>query len=229
VSAVPDDGIAGYRELLRYGAVRISTAELASGASEIVVVQKQPLPEFYGDDGIYLCAEFANWSSDASSVLRFTRRYGSLLSFQEHGKRHIFSIAEWKKRQDEVRHLWSLSVSLAENGYRNSVFGFETIKVESGEDFGCTPEKLVYRTKSLFRFIWVEFHCIPIDRVRLCRANCNTPYFVATHLGQQYCSDVCARTAQRASKKNWWKNSGPEWRRNRLRRAKVIKKLGGEK
>lgn len=206
-------------------------AELAPGSMEIVVTPKNPLPEYCGQDDLYLCAEFANWPSDANQVLRFTRQYGSLGPFREDNEQYVFSIADWRTSQQKLRRLWEVSVDAAERlGNRNRDFGIETFKVETGEDFFWTREKLVYRTKSLFRFIWIEFHCIPLDRLRKCAdKDCKTPYFVAPHLGQRYCSDLCARSAQREAKKNWWQNCGTAWRHNRIKKQKRARKSGGRR
>lgn len=207
----------------------MSSAELISGGLEVAAIPKEPLSEFRGEHDLYLCAEFANWPSDASGVLRFTRHYGILTASIESRGQFTFAIADWIDRQNRLRRLWDLSVNLAERlEHRNHAFGLETFQVENGEDFFLTLEGLVYRVKSLFRFIWIEFHCIPLDRLRKCRAgDCTTPYFVAKHLGQRYCSDICARSGQREWKKNWWKKRGAAWRHARGKKRKKRKKRDG--
>jgi hypothetical protein len=39
-----------------------------------------------------------------------------------------------------------------------------------------------------------------------------TPYYLATKVGQKYCSETCARPAQQAAKKKWWDEHGTGWR-----------------
>jgi hypothetical protein len=46
-------------------------------------------------------------------------------------------------------------------------------------------------------------------------ADCPAPYFFAARHGQKYCSEECARPAQREFKNNWWKEHGPAWRASR--------------
>ncbi len=243
-----------FRKISIVALADVAAAELGPEGQEICVLPKAPASEFHGKDGEYLCAEFANWASDSQEVLRFTRRYGSLTGPPESGhwitesdgrlryvrpdgtysdppvplRQFSFSIENWKNYQNRLRRLWDMSCYSAEGGNRNVTFGIETIQVEDGEDFFWTPKKLVYRTRCLFRFIWIEFHCIPLDRLRKCGSkDCKTPYFVAKHLGQRYCSDICARSAQREWKKEWWKNRGTEWRRSRLKKSQKTKKRGG--
>jgi hypothetical protein len=43
-------------------------------------------------------------------------------------------------------------------------------------------------------------------------AECPAPYFFPIRKGQKYCSETCAAPAQRAFKKNWWRDNGTAWR-----------------
>lgn len=49
---------------------------------------------------------------------------------------------------------------------------------------------------------------------------CLTPYFFATRQSQKYCSDACAKPAQREFKRKWWAEHGEEWRAKRKKAAK---------
>ncbi len=49
---------------------------------------------------------------------------------------------------------------------------------------------------------------------------CHTPYFLATKLGQRFCSSPCARPAQQEAKRRWWTNHGAEWRTHRRKHDK---------
>jgi hypothetical protein len=59
------------------------------------------------------------------------------------------------------------------------------------------------------------------DRMRVCgNSECPAPYFVASRRSQKYCTEVCAKPAQRAHKRAWWKEHGDEWRNRRTGRQK---------
>jgi len=56
------------------------------------------------------------------------------------------------------------------------------------------------------------------DRMAVCgNAECAAPYFIATRETQKYCGEDCAAPAQRAYKRNWWKQHGKEWSKERKR------------
>jgi hypothetical protein len=44
---------------------------------------------------------------------------------------------------------------------------------------------------------------------------CFTPYFFASRRNQKYCSDACAKPAQREFKRQWWAEHGEKWRATR--------------
>jgi hypothetical protein len=69
-----------------------------------------------------------------------------------------------------------------------------------------------------------------VGRMRICkRKDCQTPYYIWSPKRRNYCSDVCAREAQRAFKLNWWRKDGPEWQRKRRAKAKRLKKSQGKR
>jgi hypothetical protein len=45
--------------------------------------------------------------------------------------------------------------------------------------------------------------------------DCKRPYFIAARASQVYCSEACAKPAQRKAKKEWWDKHGEEARRKR--------------
>lgn len=54
---------------------------------------------------------------------------------------------------------------------------------------------------------------------------CAAPYFFALRRTQRFCSDVCAKPAQSAYKRNWWKRNGKRWRaQRRAHQPQVMKK-----
>jgi hypothetical protein len=42
--------------------------------------------------------------------------------------------------------------------------------------------------------------------------DCLAPYYFAKRRSQRYCSDACAKPAQREFKRQWWAEHGEEWR-----------------
>jgi hypothetical protein len=55
--------------------------------------------------------------------------------------------------------------------------------------------------------------------------DCPAPYFFAVRHSQRYCSEKCAQSGQKASKRKWWTEHGAEWRkRNTREKAKKTSK-----
>ena len=223
-----------FRQVDFYTLAGVSKAELKPDGEEIVVIQKNPLPECRVEHGRFLCTEFVNWPADAPGVLRFTRHYGALTAPLTSGAKFSFSVADWKKHQQMVRDYWEFAQACHEQlNFRNhGTGGVEFIPVASNEEFVCLADKLRYKAASLFRFILLEFNSIPFERLRKCKLlGCSTPHFVAGHLGQRYCSSVCARSIQSQWKKNWWDQSGKAWRKNRANKSSLTnaeKRRGGK-
>jgi hypothetical protein len=68
------------------------------------------------------------------------------------------------------------------------------------------------------------------DKTRHCPyTGCPTPYFFATRHTQRYCSEKCAQGGQKQSKRKWWAQHGPEWRKRATREVKPISKRSGPK
>jgi hypothetical protein len=68
------------------------------------------------------------------------------------------------------------------------------------------------------------------DKTRHCPyPGCPTPYFFATRHTQRYCSEKCAQGGQKQSKRKWWTEHGPEWRKQTKRETKTISKPCGTK
>ncbi len=51
-------------------------------------------------------------------------------------------------------------------------------------------------------------------------ADCSSPYFFARRISQKYCSEDCARPAQRRYKRQWWQRHGGVWRQKRVHKSK---------
>ena len=56
-------------------------------------------------------------------------------------------------------------------------------------------------------------------RARKCKnPSCEAPYFFAARRSQKYCSEPCARPAQRAAKRKWWRKNRAKKPKRRKRR-----------
>jgi hypothetical protein len=189
----------------------------------VVGIQKNPLPEFRGPEGVVLCSEFANWANHPEAILRFTRRFGSLRAPLISGATFSFLVSDWQRDQSQIRSQWNMIsyVSKKFGLVRHGALEQEAIPVELGEELIRRRGTLEYKTQSLFRLISLELASIPFERLRKCACpDCRTPYFVATHLGQKYCSDTCAQWAQREWKKAWWDSRGADWRQRKAKAKK---------
>jgi hypothetical protein len=63
------------------------------------------------------------------------------------------------------------------------------------------------------------------SRLRICsNGECNTRYFVAGRRSQRFCSELCAGTSIRESKRRWWQENGDNWREQRKGRGRGKRK-----
>jgi len=199
-----------------YTLAGVSGAQLQGDT--VTIVQKNPLPEFRGAQNGTFCSEFANWANDAEGVLRFTRRYGALNAPLVSGAEYSFLIGEWQREQLRIRSAWDMTQYIFKEFrlHRHGDPQQEVVRVEEGEEFVRRSGTLEYKTRSLYRLIWMQLVSFPQERLLICcRPDCSTRYFIATHLRQKYCSDLCAHWAQRGWKREWWKKHGDDWRRRR--------------
>jgi hypothetical protein len=72
---------------------------------------------------------------------------------------------------------------------------------------------LAYTAPTLYTFLYLDLVTCPAQRLKKCaRPDCQHPYFLAHHLGQNYCSEPCASWAQRRLKRDWWNRVGKKLR-----------------
>jgi len=132
------------------------------------------------------------------------------------GKEFQFPLEWWRESQRVFRQLWEAVANKSQSASLSHRPLDDTIIMRDG--------KLLYSTGDLQSFFIMEFLSAPQERLRKCRRpDCESPYFVARHLRQQYCSPRCAEWAQAKAKKMWWSSEGKEWlnaRKKRTRRKK---------
>jgi hypothetical protein len=56
--------------------------------------------------------------------------------------------------------------------------------------------------------------------------NCPAPYFFAIRHTQRYCCEKCAQGGEKESKRRWWAEHGPEWRKRNLKKRKKTSSKG---
>src|SRR5215831_15995589 len=158
------------------------------------------LKEYYGPKTGTLIEQFVNWSSDDLSWLRFVKRYGPLWEDAQHGQSFRSELKGFRDAQRGFQHQW---LDHQRSGWQ--LTDKVTVTNLSGH--------AVLRLRNLHWFLFLDFVTHDPKRLKVCeRPDCSTPYFVAHHLGQSYCTSVCAAWAQRKWKTEWWEKHGEEWR-----------------
>ncbi len=195
-----------------------------------------------------LTEELVNWRDDPQSILRFVRRFGALGNPEQGGEfrqslrdwrntQRGFRSSWWHYSPSQIIPAPPFSNPEEGEKFRETmqarkhqpVFGGKILRppgpgsitalVEVGEWFMSIGGRLFYVVKDLARFLSFELNSYPAERLRICaRPNCETPYFTARHLRQNYCSELCAQWGQRQSKKQWWTENGNEWRKRHTKR-----------
>ncbi len=166
--------------------------------------------------GKALIENFLNWGSEPGEILRFVRKYGPL-SMPDGALDRLPPVnlpmfhqplKEWRDCQANLRDLWSHGSSHAyEFGLRN------------GEMLRVQQDKLLLKVFSLARFLECEILLNPSARRRICaNPECKNPHFIAKHLRQFQCSDLCAAWAQRQHKRTWWTAHRDEQRKKRAQK-----------
>ena len=182
--------------------------------NKIVGRFKATLEEFYGPPKRRLIEDFLNWRSDPASVLRFTRKYGPLRDEPTASKEFVVSWFDWTLDQRRLQSLWQ----------QRRVFELSDAETTGGS-LALGKDWLTYRAVNLFVYLNMDLVTCENKRLRMCkRADCPTPYFIASHLKQRFCSDKCAEWGQREWKKQWWQEHGESWRAQR----RLDKSKGGK-
>jgi hypothetical protein len=200
----------------------IGTQDVRVEGNEIVGRWQQALIDFCARPGRLLIEDFLNWSGEPQEIARFTAMYAPLgeaypkISSPTPGAEFQFSVELWRDVQDYYRNAWIFRAAAPENAFA---------PLSKADHLEIRGKELVYRASCLASFMELELATAPLDRLRFCeRIDCTTPYFVAAHLKQHYCSAVCAESAQAEAKKKWWKEKGATWLKAQKKRQISSKK-----
>jgi len=192
--------------------------------------------------------ELVNLPDEAAASRRFVLRFGDLflrdvpqsviwqwkLRIYEEGASDLsdedFLCKDWlPSLRDAVRVLWKSS------DYRFKQFGVFKILEDyfaiGGSRLSPSP---VWASMERF-FDWLgpatpfELALMRLLNIahltRFCsNPECRTPYFWAGTASQRYCSELCAKPAQREYKRKWWTEHGNQWRRARAAEQKQRRK-----
>jgi hypothetical protein len=179
--------------------------------------------------------ELANLTDD--EVARFQKRFGDLIprvgialfATTLADKHSIRELTEEDKKQSEehwilelrnlVRRVW------IEPDLRTKRYGvfllwkwamFSKGWVEQGIPYSLPPPNPFEQA--------IQLLIDAADLAHYCgNPECFTPYFFASRRNQKYCSDACAKPAQREFKRQWWAEHGEEWRATRKKAHPVVK------
>ena len=180
-----------------------------SGRVTLAEGEAKPLPN--------LVTDFLNWPTDDKDILRFTKKYGPI-NTAEMGEPWSFAAEEWRFTQHFMQVAWDRDAIW---GTKNDCFGVGFDK--SDRIWFYKDGRIVLERTGLLQYLDDSKFAVPPERMKQCRRppeeGCDTPYFIANHLHQEYCSVVCSAWAQRASKREWWQR-----RNEKLQEAQLGKK-----
>jgi hypothetical protein len=216
------EGFEGGVKNIRKSQIKVESVRI--DGDEVVGRWMQDLTDFNGPRGRYLVEDFVNWPNEPADIERFTALYAPLdwretpgvpdWALPSTGKEFRFKLDSWRQRQALFKRTWE---SLA--GYS---FGGAGIRGLGPDGVRVRGNQLIYQAATLESFLQMEIFTAPLKRFRICtRPGCETPYFIARHLKQQYCSAECAEWAQAEWKKQWWGKRGKARLEQRKRNAKA--------
>lgn len=174
--------------------------------------------EFYGRNADTMIQDFANWPADIRAIVKFTKRYGPLTRNSVSGEPFRFHVDDWKEEQAGFQFHWKGSVKFQETPGQHVSTSVVPVQHEL---LVYQNHRLEYQAASLLRLLELNLSFCPPERIRCCRRpDCPTPYFIAHHLRQRFCSDVCARWGQSMWKRDWWEKHGNQWRKIRKKKER---------
>jgi hypothetical protein len=161
-----------------------------------------------------LCEAFANSADTPAQILRFTKKYAPLVTAMP-GEGFRFPLHEWLFYRNRFRDEWK-GIARAHSGsllrQMKAIFPEVTMEVpnvfifEQGSSLISGRDGIVLQQSNFLPVIELCFHGLPWERIRVCPApECKKPFFVATHLKQNYCGNAeCVAWGDRKAKLSWW-------------------------
>jgi hypothetical protein len=179
-------------------------------------------------DGMLL--DFVNTIADPDGFARFKDKW------ERYGLRWQGGADGFRASQSIVRKTW--------DGTKRGIEGTQVaaslgLLGSDGEDEVSPPpirvdweeSSLYVAPRNLHDLVWLALlqHS---QRLGVCEnhvegGGCLTPYFLKYRPTARFCWDGCAVTAQRESKRRWWKEHGQEWlEKRRGKKAKRVRRQG---
>jgi len=175
----------------------------------------------YTEAGADLLLDFVNTRSEREAFDRFNERW-----YEKTSHVWVGEIENFVATQQRVREIWEGK----KHGDEASIIKWALVRRPEYEDsswysfieVGWEEGTLKVRPRDLNDFIWLLLLQYS-SQLAICanrEGGCVTPYFIRKRPGYKYCSDVCAKPAQQAFKRQWWNEHGEEWRQERLRKKR---------
>jgi hypothetical protein len=213
-----------------------------------MLTSSQPLAAFNARRLEEFLTELVNLRWEGNSVQRFAQRYAldfglfdarflSALrvkgvvanNIEEDGERvigyfHLMFRATWVEPNAKTRE-WGLAVFRVELA-RTVPLGGKHLWLWGDSDHFRLPEPPEdLPIDKAFEYL-LKHH----DRARCCpNPECPAPYFFAKRHSQRYCSEKCAQSGERETKRRWWAEHGKSWRKGRKRAAIAVSKTQKKK
>jgi hypothetical protein len=177
--------------------------------------------------------ELANLSNEQRAIDRFETRYTRFLPWAH-------SVAQTTRIKEIPLEVTHSETTLVSPGY-NPLFALQkALRLIWKAPDQMTKERMIFRfregdfttTGSFFFNMLTPWPLTPFEQAvlyllkeakltRHCEnPGCSTPYFFAQRRNQKYCSGPCSMPAQREHKRNWWRQHGDQWRKNRVNKRK---------
>jgi hypothetical protein len=148
--------------------------------------------------------------------------------------------ASFEETQRIIREIWEGKLKGREGGCVEAGLGLSLPIAE----YGHSSQSALIKANWAEGTLWAARRDLNDDvwlillshsnRLAVCanRENgCPTPYFVKKKANQKFCCEECAAPAQRAFKRQWFREHGDEWRKKWLKKQKKSKtqsrKMGG--
>jgi len=171
-----------------------------------------------------IVTDFLNWPTEPHDILRFTKLYAPIwpaetkesserrfreigLPAPEPGSEAEFLLSTWRRLQSNAQNGWD-RVARAKDPK-------PTMALPPGALlFDRLNDRVDLAISDFWLFIQCRMWALPPERMKTCKRpadqGCDTPYFIATHLRQDYCSDKCAHWGLKGAKREWWRQHQEE-------------------